>query len=190
MTAGTDFYSGSPVLIDHMHHRVHEGLMYSVLYSVASIGALTTPDDVISLSFKTPNTAKRLHMYFEAVCTGGARIRMIRGKTGGGATPAGVLPAYNHDEESTNTSLILDVAGANVGNVSYNATVFTGGVTLIDEFLTGVGVGASSPSSGTASSHEVILARDTEYQISILDTGTIPATLELIWYEAIPNLTE
>ena len=173
--------------ISYEHHEVHAGSHFEVSYSVASIGALTTPDDAITLSWKTPDSLKEMHIIFSAICEGGARVRFIEGKTGGGATPTGVLAAYNSNRRSDTTSLVRDVAGANVGNMSYDATIFTGGTTILDEYLAGVGPGVNDEASGSRGTQEWILERNTLYQLSIFDTGTVPATLKVTWYEHTPN---
>lgn len=170
-------------VVDYAHHEIHEGSHFFLLYSVADIGALTTPNDMMTLSWTTPDTEKLLHWIFEAVCTGGARVRLIEGKTGGGATPTGTLQSYNNKRDSDKVSTILDVAGANAGKVSYDATLFTGGVSLLDEYLTGTGIGGSSPGAATRSDSEKILKRNTAYQLSIEELGNVPATLKMLWYE-------
>lgn len=171
--------------VDYSHHEIHAGSHFFVEYSVADIGAMTTPDDMITLSWKTPNTLVGLHMLFSASCEGGSRVRLIKGKTGGGASPTGTLQTYNNNGFSAAVSKITDVAGLNAGKVSYDATLFTGGESLIDEFLTGTGFGNFTAGSDTSRDNELILAPNTEYQLSILEAGNVPATLRLSWYEHI-----
>jgi hypothetical protein len=181
----TDVDTGAQAIIDYSHHEVHSGRHFSLVYSVPDIGAMTTPNDTITLSWTTPNAERQMHMIFEMICTGGSRVRFIEGKTGGGSTPTGTLQAYNNNRGSSNASGILDVAGANASKVSYDATLFTGGTSLIDEYLTGTGQGQTFPSSGSRGDNEWLLAKNTLYQLSILETGNVPATIKMSWYEHI-----
>jgi hypothetical protein len=180
-----DKITGQKIFIDYAHHEVHEGNHYNLSYSVASVGGQTTPDDMMTLSFKTPPGDKKLHMVVAGICSSGARFRFIEGKTGGGATPTGTITANNTDRGSSNTSIITDVAGANAGKVSYDATLFTGGTTLVDEYIGADGAGLSFIGGESRGDEEWILAADTEYQLSIYETDTVPGTLQLSWYEHI-----
>jgi len=179
----TDIETGAPITIDHSHHEVHEGDHYNLSYSVASVGGLGSPDDMMTLSFLTPNTKKRLHMVIAAICSSGARFRFIEGKTGGGASPTGVFPAHNSKRESDETSLISDVAGANVGNVSYDATLFTGGESLVDEYIGADGLGTSFVGGSARSEQEWILAPNALYQLSLFEADAVPGTIQMAWYE-------
>ena len=53
-------------VIDYAHHEIHAGSHYTLSYAVADIGAATTPTDIMSLSFTTPDTTKWLHMVVSA----------------------------------------------------------------------------------------------------------------------------
>ncbi len=183
-----DFSSGSLIVVTDSHHEVHEGDHYNLSYSVADIGVMATPADVISLSFTTPNTTKLLHMIISAICSSGAQLQFIEGKTGGGATPTGVIASNNSHRGSSNTSTILDVAGGNVGSVSYDATVFTGGTSLVDEYIGADGLGNSFAAGDSRSEQEWVLAANTLYQVSLTEAGNVPATLQLAWYEHISRV--
>jgi hypothetical protein len=122
-------------------------------------------------------------MIINAVCSSGARLTLYEGKTGGGATPTGTLQTYNSNRNSTSLSTITDVAGANVTKVSYDATVFTGGTTLFDIYMGADGVGQTSVGGGHSSGQEYILKQNTAYQIALVETDTVPATITLSWYE-------
>ena len=170
------------VTIGYAHYEAHNGSSYFIYYSVDNIGGLTTPNDTMTLSFTTPATPY-YHMTFHGISGSAAQLQFIEGKTGGGTDPTGVLPVYNHNRNSTNTSSITDVAGANVGNVSYDALVFTGGTTLVNDYI-----GTDdNPVSQTGGSHrsgtELILKASTAYQLVLVDTATVPATLAMSWYE-------
>ncbi len=183
-----DFNTGGLVTIDDSHHKVHEGDHYNLSYSVADIGAMATPEDVISLSFTTPNTTKLLHLIISAICSSGAQLQFIEGKTGGGTGPTGVIASNNSHRGSSNTSTILDVAGGNAGSMSYDATVFTGGTSLVDEYIGADGQGNSFAAGTSRSEQEWLLAANTLYQVSLTETGNVPATLQLAWYEHISRV--
>lgn len=168
--------------IDSVHNEVHKGNHYSLTYSIADMGAATMPDDSITLSFITP-ASPILHMTIVAIGGSGARMQLIRGKTGGGASPTGVLQSYNNNENSTNVSTILDVAGANASKVSYDATIFTGGVTLIDRYIGADGIGLAFAGGDHRGDQERVLKVSTAYQLVLTDTNNVPGTLQLSWYE-------
>ena len=169
--------------ITYAHHEVHGGGTYFVNYSVADIGALTTPNDTMTLSFTTPNTTKWMHFTYYGASSTAAQLMFIEGKTGGGTNPTGTLQTYNSNRNSTNTSGILDVAGANVGKVSYDALVFTGGTTLTNLYIgvDGNPVGRSGGSHAAGS--EIILKQNTAYQLVLIDANGTTATLAMSWYE-------
>lgn len=173
----------SLLAIDNTHHEVHEGNGYFISYSVASVGALTTPNDTMTLSFTTPNTTKWGHFVFTAEGPSGGLVQLIEGKTGGGTSPTGSLTIYNHNRNSANTSGFLDLAVSPVaGKVSYDATVFTGGTTIWSQYIPGATVGIVG-SGLSAVRDEVILKQNTSYQLSLMSTTTNPGTLYLSWYE-------
>lgn len=179
-----DASTSSMQMVDYAHHEIHGGNHFFVVYSVASLGAMSSPDDMITLSFTTPNTTKWGHFTFEVKGTAGWRIRMIEDSTTGGTTGAtGVLPILNSNRNSTTTSgMISDGTTGVAGNVGYDASLALGGTTLIDEYIEGAGIGFSSAAK-TGSRDEIILKQNTNYQVSVYGTDTNPATLHLAWYE-------
>ena len=184
-----DKMTGQKIFLDYGHHEIHRGRHFHAEWSVSDIGAATTPDDVISLSWKTPDTTRLMHLVFEAECSGGALVRLIKGKTGGGATPTGIITAKNSDDGSSITSGVWNLAATPAqASISYDATVFTGGTDLLGlagVYLSGTSAMAISTPSGIRSDNEIILARNTFYQLSVLETGSVPATLHLAWYEHV-----
>jgi hypothetical protein len=165
--------------------QLMNGYVFELTYSVASIGALTTPDDLMTLSFTTPAaTAGRgkILLSTTAAGTAGALFTIIEGKTGAGASPTGVLPIYNRNRNSSITSLITDVAGANVGNVSYDATAFTGGTTIYSEYLAG---NAGPQGAGGQMVSEWILSAATLYQVSLYNNAANAGTIKLEFIETI-----
>jgi len=165
--------------IDYAHHEIHAGSHYTCMYSVANIGGGTTPDDAITLTFVTPNTAKWGHLILLYNGVGGALCRMREAGTGGtGAT--GVKKCFNNNRNSLNVSGIKDLDGT-AGQMSYDATLDTGGLLTVDEYISGASrTGAGAESGGR---YEWILKQNTRYQVSIYSTASVAASIVLHWYE-------
>ena len=175
-----DKATGAALWIDYPHHEIHGGSSFQVIYSVASLGAMTTPNDMITLDFTTPNTTKWGHYQFSASGTAGWRLRLIEAPSGGAATPTGQFTILNKHRNSATTSTFTDGSVAN--QVNYDATLATGGTTLWDEYLGGTGGPQSGVTSG-GSRNERILKQNTQYQLSLFGTDANPATIHMNWYE-------
>lgn len=173
-----DAATNSATGIDYAHHEAHEGKRFYVQYSVPSLGAMT--GDIITLTFTTPNSAEWDHFVFTATGSSGWRVRLIEAPSGGAATPTGALPILNKNGNSSNTSLTTD--GTTAGQVSYNATLATGGITRWDDYIQGSTTGVSG-SGNSGKRDELILKQDTQFQLSIYGTDTEAATLYIDWYE-------
>jgi hypothetical protein len=166
-------------VIEYEHHEIHAGSSYLVVYSVANLGAMSTPNDMIQLSFATPNTAKWMHMVIMVQSGGAALFTLTEAPTGGMETPTGTLPAYNKNRNSTNTSGILSATDGTAGVVSYDGTAATGGAVLWSEY---VGQGTASKGEG-GGRFELILKQNTVYAVSLYDTTAITASIMMDWYE-------
>ena len=173
MSSGTaiDAATNAVNTLTYSHHEVHEGNHFYVLYSVPSLGAMTTPDDMIQLHFATPDTTKWLHMIFHAKSGGAARFRITEAPSGGLATPTGTLTIFNKNRNSSNTS--------GLASVSYDGTAASGGTLLADEYV-GEGRTGAGESRGA---QEWILKQNTTYAVSLYDTTAITASIVLDWYE-------
>jgi hypothetical protein len=164
--------------------KVNQGKAYTVQYSVSDLGAMTTPDDMITISFKTPaEDTKKMHFLFNAEGAAGWRLRLIEGRTGGGENPTGSLTVLNRNRRSSNVPSLWSTDGdPSQGVVAYDATLFTGGTTLFDNYLTGT-TGPHSGGSGEGAEFFLELGVDTEYQISLYGTDNSPASLECHFFE-------
>lgn len=170
-------------VIDHPHHEIHEGDSYSVMHSVADIGAATSPDDAVTLTFTTPDTAKWAHMVVQFKGAGTALCRIREGGTGG-ASPTGRKAAINSNRNSSNTSGLIDIeAEPAAGGVSYDATLDTGGTLLVDEYLAGAVTNQGKVGAEGGERHEFILKQNTRYQISIVLAEAVAAGIVAYWYE-------
>ena len=176
-----DVESNALSIIDTAHKKSHEGKRWYAMYSVASLGAMTTPDDMITIDFTTPKrTDEEPHFTFWAKGTAGWRVRLIEAPTGGAASPTGQIAILSHNRYGGGSSLVSD--GTNPGQVNYDSTLATGGVTLWDEYLEGAG-GPLSGGTGTETRNELELMPETKYQISLYGTDTNPATIGFDYYD-------
>ena len=177
---GYDEMTGVPIVVEYPHHEIHEGDGFFIMYSVASLGALSSPDDTMTLTFKTPNSLKYIHFIFSAFGSADWRVRLIESPTGGATDATGQLTILNHNRNSLKTSTVSD--GTTANQVNYDALLATGGVTLWDQYLEGSG-GPQSAGSGMGKRNELILKANTTYQLSMYGTDTNPGTLIMDWYE-------
>jgi len=182
-----DASTNSLQVIDYAHHEIHGGSHYFVVYSVASLDAMEGPDDMITLSWTTPNTEKWAHFNFSVKGTAGWRVRLIENSTTGGTTGAtGTVSILNSDRNSTGASGMLswDTGAAVAAKMSYDASLAESGaatITLIDEYIFGDGRFSSGAESGGRD--EIILKQNTNYQVSVYGAAADAATLHLTWYE-------
>jgi len=169
--------------IEYAHHEIHSGSHYTAMYGVADIGAATTPNDAITLTFSTPNTTKWAHMVFLFNAVGGALCRVREGGSGG-ASPSGTITCFNNNRNSSNTSGFLDLSSV-ASKISYDAGLDTGGTLIVDEYIGGATTNQNRTGGGAESGgrFEWILKQNTRYQISIVSTATVAAEIVMHWYE-------
>jgi hypothetical protein len=180
----TDEKTDAATIIEYSEQAINDGNAFFVMYSVADLGAMTTPNDTITLSFATPDTKKWAHFDFFAKGTAGWRVRLIEAPSGGVATPTGQLNILNNDRNSSTASTILESTGSTAAEVDYDATLATGGTTLWDEYL-GVAGGPQFGGAGAIVRRKFVLKQDTVYQLSLYGTDANPATLYMGWNEHI-----
>ena len=175
--------SHSLQVIDYAHHEIHSGSHYTLTHGVADLGAATSPNDAITLTFTTPNTLKWPHLVILFNSVGGALCRLREGGSGG-ASPTGAITCKNNNRNSSNTSGLLDISSV-AGQISYDAGLDTGGTLLVDEYISGATTNQNKGGSGAESGarFEWILKQNTRYQISIFSAATAAASIVLHWYE-------
>jgi len=164
-----DHTTGTLVTVTHASHEEHEGHAYMCLYSVASIGGLD--NDLMQLTWTTPDTDVELHMIKGAKCGATALFKFTEGWTGGG-TATGTIPIYNRRRNSLNTSSVV---------VSYGTVAVTGGTALKTEYLSTGKFGAGE----TRDQNEWILKPNTKYAVSLFLNADETAEISLNWYEHI-----
>ena len=169
--------------IDYAHHEIHGGSHYTITYGVADIGAATTPDDAITLTFTTADTSSWPHMVLLFESVGGALCRLREGGTGGGS-PSGVITCKNNNRNSSKTSGLLDISST-AGQVSYDAGLDTGGTLLVDEYISGASTNQNKAGGGAqgGARYEWILKQNTRYQVSIFSATNVASSIVLHWYE-------
>lgn len=171
-----DSITSAVKIVTHEHHEVHNGSHFNLQYSVLSLGVASSPDDMMTLTFTTPNTTRWLHMTIAAISSSGARFRFIEGGTGGGTSPTGALTPCNSNRNSTHQSGV---------NVSYDATLVTGGTSCVDIYIGADGQGNSFAAGSDRGQQEWVLKQNTQYQLSIYEADNVPGTLQMSWYEHI-----
>jgi len=178
-----DSSTGALNVIDYAHHEIHGGSHYTVTHGVADLGAATTPNDAITLTFTTADTASWPHMVILFNSVGGALCRLREGGSTG-ASPTGAITCKNNNRNSSKTSGVLDIAAA-AGQMSYDAGLDTGGTLLVDEYIAGATTNQNKGGGGAegGARYEWILKQNTRYQISIFSTATAAASIVLHWYE-------
>lgn len=163
-----DKTTGANVVMLYAHHELHEGDMWSCFYSVASIGAMTTPDDAIQLTWTTPKGPGLMHLVIHAQCGGPALYKFTEGWTGAGVSPTGTITGYNRRRDRENSNIIM----------YYDATLVTGGVVLEQEYISTGKFGAGE----SRSSQEWILNQNTKYAVSLYLNDAQIATIKIDWY--------
>ena len=164
----TDKSTGAIKSIEYGHHEVHDGKMYQVMYSVPNIGALTTTDDTMQITWTTPNGPALMHMTIDAYCGASALFLFTEAPTGGDLTASGTLVSYNKYRGRANHSVVF----------SYDGTEVSGGTVLETEYISAGKFGAGE----TRSAQEWILRSNTKYAVSLLLNDAQPATLALEYY--------
>lgn len=173
--------------VDYPHHEIHSGSHYTITYGVADLGAMTTPNDAITLTFTTADTESHPHMVLLFNSVGGALCRFREGGSGG-ASPTGAITCKNNNRNSSKTSGLLDISSV-AGQVSYDAGLDTGGILLVDEYVAGATSNQNKAGGGAdgGARYEWVLKRNTRYQISLFSTASAAASIVLHWYHHTPK---
>ncbi len=147
---------------------ISDGVSFRTAYSVASLGAMTTPNDMIQIHFTTPTAVLlgggQSYGTIEVVTVAGALLKITEGVTGGLASPTGTLVTHNRNRvlAATQTAPLV---------FYYDGTAATGGTELVNEYLGG-GV------FGTYVRKERWLFKPaTTYAISVFSVSEVPATV-------------
>lgn len=172
-----DLVTGAAVGIDYIHHEVHDGKVFQAnVYDLD----LDSTDTLIS-AFKIPDTSTRFHMVVYADCSLTGVFEFLRGPTITNGSGSDVV-AYNHDENSSNVSEILNIeASPTAGRLTENPTVTADGVVIWSRAL---GAGKNQALASSRDEQEIILKNDTIYACRITSSlDNAVANIGMIWYE-------
>lgn len=168
-----DETTGALLTIETIHHEVHEGEMFHVGYTAASV-ANNASVDVLLVTGATVET----HASWEVFGGGQVTVYLYEGPTVGEGDEGTALTIYNMKRDSANTP---EAAAYHTPTVSA-----TGTVALVNGRIL---PGGTSPTTrvggGIRSGSEWILAPGTMYLMRITNTsgGTIAVNMGLEWYE-------
>lgn len=172
-----DLITRAQVGIDYAHHEIHAGSSYTATLNDNDLDN----GDTMSVSFKTPDTAKYFHMVAIMSNTSSSLAEILEAPTvtnGSGVE----IPCINRNRNSDKVSGALSIEATPVeSEVSTNATITADGTAIYSEYI---GVGKEKGTSDTRSLSEFILKQNTIYSFRITgeaDNGN--ASIILDWYE-------
>ena len=170
----SDGTTASLLVIDHTHHKIHEGVMYHATANAA--GGLGTK---ATLSFTTPNTTKWAHMLIHTRSNVEAIYTLGEGATITAASGSN-WPATNKNRNSTNTSDMISAGSSSgAGYITVNATVTSAGNVIDNDHF---GIGRSGGES--RNDDEWILKQNTTYAAEVIsEAATSEVSISIEWYE-------
>ena len=186
---GIDASTNSLNVIDYAHHEIHSGSSYHVGYSVTTA---SSDNDVTAIAFKTPNTAKWLHIVATFTCSDPAEAIILEGALtiadrGDGADKA----VLNRNRNVTTPSAVLSwedtpTAGSvtTMNETEWTAVGISGGTELEHVWLQG-GSGPHAVGGAARGTQEWILKPNTDYVFYLTNTGASANahSISLDWYE-------
>jgi len=162
------------------HYEIHEGESYTATLFDETMG----DGELITLTFKTPNTNKHIHMLVDWSSKAGGHLQLCEGATWGRLT-GGVTSIFNHRRQNPGTSGLLE----NISQTAFNGNMLLGDtpqslvntLVVFSEWLFGTANKGGGARRGIA---ELILQKDTQYAISVVaDGASNAASMTLHWYE-------
>lgn len=164
MSGYKDAMTETPIGIDYVHHKIHEGDNYLMCHQNSALA------DNGTISFHiTVGATKQLHAISHASCGGDALVQVF--ETPLSATSGTSVTPKNKNRASSKTSGVT---------VLRDATIGTAG-TIIKEFMMGAGTGGNAG----AERDELILPVSGvyEYRLTNLGGGAKVASLCVDFYE-------
>ena len=170
-----DKTTGGLLTIDYAHHEIHDGGSYRASHSAAG-GSGTKA----TVSFKTPDTSKWLHVVIGARSNVEAIYTLGEAATVTASSGSDYAPR-NRNRNSTNTSGVSGAGSAGgAGNCTIGATV-TGFGTVLEVIHFGDGKKAGGDARGSA---EWILKPNTVYAAEVESQAvTSEVSIDIDWYE-------
>ncbi len=164
-----DETTGAALTIDIVHHEVHEGEMFHVAHTNASVSNGASVDVLLVTG------AKEAHTVWEVFAGGLVSVYLYEGPT---ATPGTALNAYNMKRTSTREP---------TATVTHTPTgITTGSVALVNgRILPGGNSPTTRVGGGIRAGSEWILKPATKYLLRVNNGsgGAIPINVVLEWYE-------
>ncbi len=161
-------YTGRLVIVDSVHHEVHEGNHYFINNSTANASAT----EILGTLITTPAT-KRVHMVSEFGGSAATVFTLIKGPTVAN-TSKSALVEFNNDQESTKTAAVVAV--------DISDTDISVGTTMLKTVLGG---GLQGRTGGNlAGRSELLLAQGEDYYFQINSDGANNnVAITVSWYE-------
>lgn len=164
-----DATTGAALVMETVHHEVHEGEMFHAAYTNGSVA------NGANLDLQLTTGAKEAHTTWEVFAGGQVTVSLYEAPTTSGGT---AVTAYNLKRSSTNTP---------TGAVAHTPTVTaTGTVTLVNgRILPGGNSPQTRVGGGIRSGAEWILKPATKYLMRVNNSSgsTIAVNCVLEWYE-------
>lgn len=161
--------TGAPLIIDTVHHEVHEGEMFHASYTDGDVADDASVDMLLTVG------AKECHATWEVFAGGQVSVYLYEAPTVADGTP---ITIYNMKRASANTPL---------STVKHTPTVTATGTTALvnGRILPGGTSPTTRVGGGIRSGTEWILAPDTAYLMRVTnDSGAgIPINVVVEWYE-------
>lgn len=172
--------------IDYEHHEIHAGSSFTCHYS----NTCTNTNEMTMIAFNTSDTAKWLHLVFNASSTAGAYIAIYEGASLDNDEGAD-LTVYNRDRNSATASTVSSVETVpEVGKAtSYDETQAAGaGLDTTNEIFKwylGAATAGADLSGQTRAESEFILKQNTQYAFVVVSTSSDDNihNISLSWYE-------
>jgi len=173
-------------VIDYEHHEIHGGSSFACHYfnDCTNIGEMTM------IAFNTPNTAKWIHIVFEASSTAAAYMAIY--EVADLDVDEGTdLAIYNRDRNSATTSVVSTIETVpEAGKATSYTEAQASGATLstateLERHYMGAGAAGADVAGQARATAEWILKQATQYAFVIVSTTNDDNThsLRLSWYE-------
>lgn len=177
-----DSSTRAQVSITYAHHEIHGGSSYTCQLVSESLADNAS----IAIAFKTPNTAKWLHLIPAFVAKAAGHLKIVENATWVASTGNTSLPVYNRNRNSLNTTGIEEnttvATFTGTGNAIANPLGLSeAGGTVIEKFYAFSDKKIGTEQRGT---EELILKQDTKYSfVYKADAATNAAHIILNFYE-------
>jgi len=173
-------------VIDYEHHEIHAGSSFACHYQ----NDCTNVGEMTMIAFNTPNTAKWIHIVFDASSTAAAYMAIY--EVADLDVDEGTdLTVYNRNRNSLTASTVSSIETTpEAGKATSYTEAQAAGATLstateLERHYMGAGAAGADVSGQARAEAEWILKQDTQYAFVIVSTTNDDNThsLRLSWYE-------